>query len=248
MSDMAWLEAEPEANWLVSSDNESGRRWFGRTVQTVRKDLGLSVAELAARAGLADGTIRAIERGGRAPSEASGLRIIAELFSDAQWSKNYFGPGLHALRDPVSESSVFVEFGAKERGDNRRWSRERMVEQVPRYGEDELRRKLEEHLLENPEKLQELKHSLSEMGDLIKAYAAHLKEPIDDANLGKVIRRLPAITNLQADYLDKLLWIWGRINAGRAGTKVIGDVKKIEMILDTFLSEDELEGSSKKLN
>lgn len=123
-----------------------------------------------------------------------------------------------------------------------------MVEQVPRYGEDELRRKLEEHLLENPEKLQELKHSLSEMGDLIKAYAAHLKEPIDDANLGKVIRRLPAITNLQADYLDKLLWIWGRINAGRAGTKVIGDVKKIEMILDTFLSEDELEGSSKKLN
>ncbi|QGU05917.1 hypothetical protein CETAM_13460 (plasmid) [Corynebacterium comes] len=94
---------------------------------------------------------------------------------------------------------------------------------------------------ENPEKWQKFRGTLAGFGEFINTYATHLKEPINDVNLGKAIRRLPEITNLQADHLDKLLWLWGRINAGTASVEVIDEVKKIERILDSFLSEDEIE-------
>lgn len=236
MSDRKWLEAEPKEKRLVANEDEPGRKWFGQTVQTTRQDRGLSVAELASRVNLAEGTIRAIERGGRAPSEASGLRILTELFTRNGWSKNHFGPSLHAVKDPKTEAPVVVEFGAKVQGDNGSWSRDRTSDR-----DDEILHKVETYVSENPEKWQKFRGTLAGFGEFINTYATHLKEPINDVNLGKAIRRLPEITNLQADHLDKLLWLWGRINAGTASVEVIDEVKNIEKILDSFLSEDEIE-------
>lgn len=248
MSNRKWLEADPKETWLVANDNEPGKKWFGRTVQISRQDQGISVAELAARVDLAEGTIRAIERGGRAPSEASGLRILAELFTSDQWSKNYFGPNLHAVKDPETESPVVVEFGAKVRGDNGSWSRGRPPEESMRDRDDEILRKVEKNLLENPEKLQQIKDVFVEFNESVKTYVTHLNEPIDDKYLGRVTRRLPAITNLQADHLDKLLWLWGLINTGRASREVIDEVKKVDNILGSFFSEDELKEFSEDNN
>ncbi|AKK08804.1 helix-turn-helix domain-containing protein [Corynebacterium testudinoris] len=241
MSNRKWLEAEPKETWLVANDDEPGRKWFGRTIQTTRQDRGLSVAELASRVDLADGTIRAIERGGRAPSEASGLRILTELFTKDEWSKNHFGPSLHAVKDPITKAPAVVEFGAKVQGDNGSWSRDRTIQGGTSDKDDEILHKVEKYLSENPEKWQKFRGTLTGFGEFINTYATHLKEPINDANLGKATRRLPTITNLQADHLDKLLWLWGRINAGTASVEVIDEVKKIEKILASFLSEDELE-------
>lgn len=240
MSNGKWLEAEPKETWLVANDNEHGKKWFGRTVQITRQDRGLSVAELASRVDLAEGTIRAIERGGRAPSEASGLRILAKLFTSDQWSKNHFGPNLHAVKDPETKAPVIVEFGAKVRGDNGSWSRDRTPEDDMSDRDNEILRKVEKNLLENPEKLQRLKGFFSGFNESVKTYVAHLNEPINDENLGKVTRRLPAITNLQADHLDKLLWLWGLINTGRASREVIDEVQRVDKILGSFFSEDEL--------
>lgn len=241
MSNKKWLEAERTGKWLVANEDEPGRKWFGRMVQTTRQDRGLSVAELASRVDLAEGTIRAIERGGRAPSEASGLRILTELFTSDEWIKNHFGLSLHAVKDPETEAPVLVEFGAKVQGDNGSWSRDRAVEGGTSDESDEILHKVEKYVSENPEKWQNFRGALAELGESIKEYATHLKEPIDDVNLGKVTRRLPEITNLQADHLDKLLWLWGRINAGTASVEVIDEVKEIEKILASFFSEDELE-------
>lgn len=240
MSNRKWLEADPKETWLVANDNEPGKKWFGRSVQIARQDQGFSVAELASRVDLAEGTIRAIERGGRAPSEASGLRILTELFTSDQWSKNHFGPSLHAVKDAETKAPVVVEFGAKSRGDNGSWSRDRPPEEGVSDRDDEILRKVEKNLLENPEKLQKLKHTFAGLSEVIKMQVTQLKEPIDDENLGKVTRRLPAITNLQADHLDKLLWLWGLINAGTASVEVIDEVQKIDKILGSFFSEDEL--------
>ncbi|MFW8624833.1 helix-turn-helix domain-containing protein [Corynebacterium glutamicum] len=245
MSDRKWLEANPKETWLVANDNGPGKQWFGRKVQIARQDQGISVAELASQVGLAEGTIRAIERGGRAPSEASGLRILTELFTSDQWSKNHFGPSLHAMRDSEAKAPVVVEFGAKSRGDNGRWSRDRLPGESASGTEDEILRKVEKNLLENPEKLQKLQQTFAGLAGAIKLHVAHLKEPIDDENLGKVVRRLPAITNLQADHLDKLLWLWSRINTGTASLEVIDEVQKIDKILGSFFSEDELKEFSK---
>ncbi|EEW50806.1 hypothetical protein HMPREF0290_0597 [Corynebacterium efficiens YS-314] len=106
--------------------------------------------------------------------------------------------------------------------------------------DNEILRKVEKNLLENPEKLQRLKGVFSGFNESVKTYVAHLNEPINDENLGKVTRRLPAITNLQADHLDKLLWLWGLINTGRASREVIDEVQRVDKILGSFFSEDEL--------
>lgn len=238
MAKKTWREGGPKETWLVANDDEPGRRWFGRTVQVARQDLGLSVSELASRVGLAVGTIRAIERGGRAPSEASGLRILAELFADDEWSKGHFGAGLHAVIDPVSKNPVVVMFGAKVPGDNRTWSRERKLSGGESDPGNVIDQKMGKYLSENPGKLQEIGAALAGFGATVDAGVAYFAEPIGDESLGNVIRKLPALTNLQAIYLGKMLSIWGCVNAGNASEEMVDDMERIHRILDSFLFEE----------
>lgn len=217
---------------LVANHNELGRKEFGRIVQIKRQDAGLSIAKLASRVALSEGTLRAIERGARAPSENSGIRILSELFADDDWTANFYGPSLHRVVSPDGSGPMIVEFGAKVSGDNGTWSRNRKIEEVERRGQ--------KFLEENPQILEGHLKNFSNLANVMGTYVEILNEPISDQSLGRIVRRLPEITNLQAERLEKLLWLWSQINQNLMTEEASKEIKMIESTLDSFLSEDEL--------
>ena len=117
---------EAQTIWLVAG-GEPGAARFGQYVQRVRKSKGLSVEELAARTDLSVGTIRAVEQGRRAPSLASGARLLRVLLPEGsvRTDKTMDDQGIGvdcAFIDPETGRRILVEFRAKAPGDNRRWS------------------------------------------------------------------------------------------------------------------------------
>ena len=140
--------------WLVAG-GEPGARRFGQLVQRLRKDTKWSVAELASRADLSIGTIRAIEQGRRAPSEVTGVKLLDQLLPGALQPTEGAIPDTGPMRldyvftDPQSGARVGLQFKARTAGDNRRWSADQ-----PRAGESKAEALIRE-LMSHPEHLAE---------------------------------------------------------------------------------------------
>lgn len=231
--------------WLVAG-GEPGAKRFGQLVQRLRRQKQLSVDELAAQADLSVGTIRAIEQGRRAPSEASGTRLLQVLLpagalleerqgdTDARQLRPAF-----FLTNPESGRRVVLEFKAKTAGDNRRWSSDN-----PSAGESKVEAYLRE-LMRDPQRSAELRErllpTLTAFGKAAADLTALAARPASDADFGRIVRRLTGANAIRLDLLEKLLDLWDRVDSGEADAAEDDVLSQLETFLDThgkFPDED----------
>lgn len=220
--------------WLVAG-GEPGAERFGQLVQRLRRQRHLSVGELAAQADLSVGTIRAIEQGRRAPSEASGTRLLQVLLPAGALSEEregdtdarQLGPGFF-FTNPESGTRVVLEFKAKIAGDNRRWSSDK-----PSTGESRVEAHLRE-LMRDPQHFAEFGERLLPVFAALGKAAADLTSPASDADFGRMVRRLAGVKAFRLDLLEKLLDLWDRVDSGEADAAERDVLNQLEMFLDTY--------------
>lgn len=224
--------------WLVAG-GEPGAERFGQLVQRLRRQKRLSVGVLAAQADLSVGTIRAIEQGRRAPSEASGTRLLQVLLPAGALSEEregdtdarQLGPGF-SFTNPESGTRVVLEFKAKIAGDNRRWSSDK-----PSTGESRAEAHLRE-LMRDPQRSAELVERLLPAFAVLGKAAAIVKvlaaSPASDADFGRIVRRLAGANAIRLDLLEKLLDLWDRVDSGEADAAERDVLYQLETFLDTY--------------
>ena len=225
--------------WLVAG-GEPGAERFGQLVQRLRRKKQLSVDELAALADLSVGTIRAIEQGRRAPSEASGTRLLQVLLPAGALSEERLGdtdarqprPDFFFI-NPESGTRVVLEFKAKTAGDNRRWSSDK-----PSAGESRVEAHLRE-LLRHPWGEKQLRETLlpalTYFGEAVAAVKALAARPASDADFGRIMRRLSGANVIRLDRLDKLRDLWDRVDSGEADAAERDALSQLETFLDTYV-------------
>lgn len=199
---------EVDAVWLVAG-GEPGAERFGQLVQRLRKAKRMSVEELAQSAGLAVGTIRAIEQARRAPSQESGVRLLQSLLPKGALSVQ---PAVGAaagqvrpdatFRDPESGEVVLLEFRAKTAGDNRRWSSDR-----PRATESRFEAAIRKSLAD-PAHIEGLKGALAQLSLRFAEVEARRAYPASDEAFGTIVRRLNTASDVELQLVESLLYVW----------------------------------------
>ncbi|HEY3544552.1 MAG TPA: helix-turn-helix transcriptional regulator [Propionicimonas sp.] len=228
--------------WLVAG-GEPGAERFGQLVQRLRKEKRLPVEELAAKADLSVGTIRAIEQGRRAPSEESGVRLLRLLLPEGALSKEKEeGPDMGQIRldysftDPESGTRVLLEFKARTAGDNSRWSSDK-----PRAGESKSEALIRE-LMSDPKRLAEwqkefrqgIQPTLAALGSLSAALKSRAGRPGSDASFGRIMRRLATANEFRMERLEILLDLWDLVDSDTADPLQRGLVSQVNTVLDGY--------------
>jgi transcriptional regulator with XRE-family HTH domain len=235
--------------WLVAG-GEPGAKRFGGLMQRLRKDRKLSVAEVASRAELSVGTVRAVEQGRRAPSAESGIRLLDLLLPSISLpdregaAKDPGNVGYdYSFIDPTTDARVVVRFQARTAGDNRRWASD-----LPRPGESRAEAILRE-MANDPERWAEFQKGFREhvlpaldvlkaVGDEAKAVAGR---PATDEQYGRLVRRLVGYNEFRLDRIEKLLIWWDKVDDATADDHVRDVVSRVESALDeiTILGPEE---------
>ena len=223
--------------WLVAGGKPGAER-FGQLVQRLRRQKQLSVDELAAQADLSVGTIRAIEQGRRAPSEASGTRLLQVLLPAGALSEERQGDTdarqlrPHFFTNPESGTRVALEFKAKTAGDNRRWSSDK-----PSAGESRAEAYLRE-VMRDPQQekelIERLRPALETFGNAVANLEALAARPASDAHFGRIVRRLTGANAIRLDLLEKLLDLWDRVDSGEADAAERDVLSQLDRFLDTY--------------
>lgn len=199
--------------WLIAG-GEPGAVRFGQLVQSLRRQQGLSVEKVAAEAGLSVGSIRAIEQGRRAPSEASGVRLLRTLLPEASVSREeadgeVFPPlPTYSFTEPNSGSVVRLLFQARTAGDNARWAQQRAS-----------RSKLEAlatELLKDPARREAFAAAGQQLAGNFAMVLEFAERPARDAELGAIVRRLATVPARRIWTLETLLELWARVDRGTA--------------------------------
>lgn len=235
--------------WLVAG-GEPGAKRFGGLVQRLRKDRKLSVEEVATRAELSVGTVRAVEQGRRAPSAESGIRLLDLLLPSVSLPDREGAaedPGEvgydYSFIDPTTDKRVVVRFQARTAGDNRRWASD-----LPRPGESPVEAAIRE-LSNDPERWAEFQKGVRE--NILpalegwKAVAEHAKliagRPATDEQYGRLVRKLAGYNESKLDHIEKLLIWWDKVEDGTADAHIRDVVSRVESALDdiTILGPEE---------
>lgn len=217
--------------WLVAG-GEPGAQRFGQLVQRCRKQRQLSVDDLARQAGLSVGTIRAIEQGRRAPSEASGARLLQLLLPQGALIKE---AGVHvdySFTDPLSGARIQLKFRAKTAGDNSRWSIDK-----PRPEESEVEAKIRE-LMSDPEWsagfLEQAGPGFELLARVFTEAGARAQRPAGDAQFGKVTRRLTTVNEFRLDRIMKLVDWWDAVDGGTADAAQRDLSAQVDKLIDSY--------------
>ena len=229
---------QADAIWLVAG-GEPGAQRFGQLVQRLRKEKLLSVETLANQADLSVGTIRAIEQGRRAPSEASGVRLLEFLLPEGALTRKEgsipdtgSGPLDYSFTDPESGARVLLEFKARTAGDNRRWSTDK-----PRAAESKTEALIRE-LMSDPQHLAEWQRKFAEGIQPTLAALADLRSwatrPVNDASFGRMVRRLAAANEFRMARLERLLDLWDRMDSDTADPLELDLASRLNALLDSY--------------
>lgn len=236
--------------WVVAG-GEPGAKRFGSLVQRLRKDRNISVEDVASRAELSVGTVRAVEQGRRAPSAESGMRLLDLLLPASSLPPREGAssdPGEvgydYSFIDPTTGRRVVVRFQARTAGDNRRWSRD-----LPRPGETPAEAMLRE-LMADPERKAKLEKDMREhllpaldrLRPVFEEAKAAAARPATDEDYGRLVRRLATYNEYRLHRIEKLLIWWDKVDDDTADKHVRDVVARVESALDsiTILSPEDL--------
>lgn len=199
--------------WLIAG-GEPGAARFGQLVQRLRRQQGLSVETVAAEADLSVGTVRAIEQGRRAPSEASGVRLLRALLNEASVSKEeadgeVFPPlPTYSFNEPPSGSLVRLRFQARTAGDNASWSQRRATRSKHETRVNEL--------LRDPAHHEALAAAMNLLAENLVSVLEKSEQPAPDAEVGALVRSLATAPARRIWSLKTLLRLWERVDGGTA--------------------------------
>nr|WP_269451957.1 helix-turn-helix transcriptional regulator [Tessaracoccus coleopterorum] len=187
---------------------------FGQLMQSLRRQQGLSVEKVAAETELSVGSVRAIEQGRRAPSEASGVRLLRALLPETKVSKEepdgeVFPPlPTYSFIEPNSGALVRLLFQARTAGDNASWAQQRAT-----------RSKLEAlatELFKDPARREALAAAGEQLAGNFAMVLELAERPARDAELGAIVRRLATVPARRIWTLETLLELWVRVDGGTA--------------------------------
>jgi transcriptional regulator with XRE-family HTH domain len=235
--------------WVVAG-GEPGARRLGQLVQGLRKKAALSAEEVASRAGLSVGTVRAIEQGRRAPSAESGIRILDLLLPERSLPPQEGASGDpgdvgydYSFIDPESGARVVVRFKARTAGDNRRWSSD-----LPRPGESPVEAAILA-LMSDPEWQKKFRENVvPALGPVLDRWRlvladaqARAERPATDEDYGRLVRKLATFNEYRLARIEKLLDWWTEVDTDTATADIRRVVSKVESALDsiTILSPED---------
>jgi transcriptional regulator with XRE-family HTH domain len=236
--------SDAEAMWLIAG-GEPGAERFGQLVQSLRKGRNMSVEDLARGADLSVGTIRAIEQARRAPSEESGVRLLRVLLPpDALFVGSEAASDRAAditFQDPISGQRILLQFKARTAGDNRRWSSDK-----PRAGESQVEAFIRK-LLADPEATAKWRaqwraaleaspdsHSQNSMSEVLADHRDRAARPADDADFGRLVRRLATLNEFRVARVHNLLDLWDLVDSEQATEKTRDYVAGVDESLDIY--------------
>src|SRR5207253_2494327 len=113
---------------LVVGSGEEGSKLFGRLLRETRVNSEKSAREVAAEVGVSSSFVRAVERGERAPSAESGMKLLHAVgISTDEGAKS--DPFDIVFETSNPQRKFYIAFKASRQGDNTRWSLARLSDE-----------------------------------------------------------------------------------------------------------------------
>jgi transcriptional regulator with XRE-family HTH domain len=116
---------------LYVGNGKTDNEVFGRILRTCRRELDKSARDVADEVGVSATFVRAIERGDQAPSEDTARRLWNAVNPGFPTSRPRPDIPELVITDPDSDELFLCQFTASRKGDNSKWSLERLQTTEP---------------------------------------------------------------------------------------------------------------------